>query len=79
MTINAAVPTLDKPREVAAWLQQRPTAQALRTAFPDEWITMEQELQAALSQRDSARLHHLLHPAMPPVGTPGMHDVSSCA
>ncbi|PJJ06769.1 hypothetical protein CLU90_5740 [Janthinobacterium sp. 67] len=70
MTINAAVPTLDKPREVAAWLQQRPTAQALRTAFPDEWITMEQELQAALSQRDSARLHHLLHPAMPPGGNP---------
>ena len=53
---------LKDPVKVLAWLQQKPSREALRAAFPDEWSAMEAELAAAVSARDPSRLHRLLHP-----------------
>lgn len=53
----------DDAAQVMAWLRRRPSAQELRTAFPEEWDVMEAQLQRALVERDPARLHELLRPA----------------
>jgi len=50
------------PVKVLAWLQRRPSAQDLHAAFPEEWSAMEQELEAALVERDPVRLQRLLQP-----------------
>lgn len=52
----------DDPVKVLNWLRRRPSAQELQAEFPEEWAAMEQELHAALTERDPARLHRLLHP-----------------
>jgi hypothetical protein len=43
-------------------LQRRPSTQEMHAAFPEEWSAMEKELEAALAERDPARLHRLLQP-----------------
>ena len=51
------------PASILAWLQQRPSADAMYQTFPEEWKAVEVELQAAIDARDQSRLHALLHPA----------------
>lgn len=53
---------LSDPAKVLAWLQRRPSSEALKNAFPNEWEAMEKELAACIADRNPARLNRLLHP-----------------
>ena len=46
-----------------AWVKTRPSLQAMRDAFPDEWESVQSEIAAAAAANDTARLHRLLQPA----------------
>jgi hypothetical protein len=50
------------PAKVLAWLQGKPSQDALRTAFPAEWDVVEQQLAQAISEHDPSRLHRMLNP-----------------
>ncbi|WP_137909978.1 MULTISPECIES: SAM-dependent methyltransferase [unclassified Burkholderia] len=76
--------TLDDPVKVLAWLQRRPSASELRSAFPAEWDSMERELEGALQTRDPSRLHRLLNAEAPSAkrrvrGTPGRKEKQALA
>jgi hypothetical protein len=65
---------LNDPAKVLAWLQKKPSPRELRDAFPAEWETMEQELAAAIAERDPARLHRLLSLPSPTRKTLGKRE-----
>lgn len=68
---------LNDPRKVLSWLQSRPSQQALREAFPEEWDVVEKELADAITRRDPASLHRLLNPpplSQVPKATLGKQD-----
>lgn len=63
----------DNPGQVLAWLNTKPGVRELRDAFPAEWDETEQELAAAITERDPVRLQRLLA-APAPAGRGGQRE-----
>jgi hypothetical protein len=52
---------LNQNAKVLTWLQSNPSPQALRDRFPDEWKSVEAELETAILNKDPVQLQKLLN------------------
>ncbi len=51
-------------RNALKWLDTKPSLDALREKYPEDWVVVENELAGAIQDKDHDRLHGLLQPLL---------------